>query len=472
MMFIPNYLPCKKIDLCKLPENVEGMFIEITVRNTKWLIVLGHNPCKENTPYFLGHISKGLDMVLANYENFLILGDFNSKVSEIHMKEFCELYDLEDLINVPTCFKNPNNPSSIDVMLTNNPSSIDVMLTNNPSSIDVMLTNNPSSIDVMLTNNPSSIDAMLTNNPSSIDVMLTNNPSSIDVMLTNKKQSFCNSIAIETGLSDCHKMTVTVLKRYIKKQKPRYISYRCYKNFQEGNFRCDLLNYLDTLNDQNITYDGFMNCFTKAINQHAPLKKKLVRGNQAPFITKILSKAIMRRSKLKNRYNKWPTEENERMYKKQRNYCSNLLTKEKKKYFTNLDMKIFEDNKTFWQQVKPLFSVKKSKLQSNIVIIEDGVVYTENNEVAEKLNNFFVEAVNNLDIEPFTTVNEDHISSENVSEIVKNYEFHPSIIKIKENVEIKEKFKFINVNPEIIKDEIDKLNPKKLVLVMIYQLNF
>ena len=61
----------------------------------------------------------------------------------------------------------------------------------------------------------------------------------------------------------------------------------------------------------------------------------------------------------------------------------------------------------------------------------------------------------------FTAVNEDHISSENVSEIIKNYEFHPSIIKIKENVEIKEKFKFVNVNPEIIKDEIDKLNPKK-----------
>ena len=66
----------------------------------------------------------------------------------------------------------------------------------------------------------------------------------------------------------------------------------------------------------------------------------------------------MRRSKLKNRYNKWPTEENERMYKKQRNYCSNLLTKEKKKYFYNLDLKILEDNKTFCQKVKPLFSDK------------------------------------------------------------------------------------------------------------------
>ena len=78
-----------------------------------------------------------------------------------------------------------------------------------------------------------------------------------------------------------------------------------------------------------------------------------------------------------------------------------------------------------------------------------------------KLNNFFVEAVENLDIEPFTIVNENDISSENINEIAKNYELHPSIIKIKENVEIKEKFKFRNVKPEDIKDEIDKLNPKK-----------
>ena len=97
MLFILDYLPFKKLESCSLPEYVEGMFIEITVRDTKWLIVSGYNPRKENASYFLRHISKGLDKVLANYEHFLILGNFNSKVSEIHMKEFCDLYDLENL---------------------------------------------------------------------------------------------------------------------------------------------------------------------------------------------------------------------------------------------------------------------------------------------------------------------------------------------------------------------------------------
>ena len=35
------------------------------------------------------------------------------------MKGFCEMYDLENLIKVPTCYKNVSNPSSINGMLTN-----------------------------------------------------------------------------------------------------------------------------------------------------------------------------------------------------------------------------------------------------------------------------------------------------------------------------------------------------------------
>ena len=57
--------------------------------------------------------------VLADYEHYLILRDFNSQMSETNMKKFCDKYDLENLIKEPTCFKNPNNPSSIDLMLTN-----------------------------------------------------------------------------------------------------------------------------------------------------------------------------------------------------------------------------------------------------------------------------------------------------------------------------------------------------------------
>ena len=44
------------------------------------------------------------------------------------------------------------------------------------------------------------------------------NPKVIDLLLTNKPRSFRNSDTLETGLSNFHKLTLTVLKTYFKKQ--------------------------------------------------------------------------------------------------------------------------------------------------------------------------------------------------------------------------------------------------------------
>ena len=52
------------------------------------------------------------------------------------------------------------------------------------------------------------------------------------------------------------------------------------------------------------------------INKHAPMKEKLFRGNNAPFMNKTLSKAFMKRSKLKNTYNKFPNKANEQLFRK------------------------------------------------------------------------------------------------------------------------------------------------------------
>ena len=48
------------------------------------------------------------------------------------------------------------------------------------------------------------------------------NPSCIDLFLTNRQQYFQQTCAIETGISDFHKMAVTVMNtHYIKRrQKP------------------------------------------------------------------------------------------------------------------------------------------------------------------------------------------------------------------------------------------------------------
>ena len=54
---------------------------------------------------------------------FLILRDFNISMADDNMNNFSETYDLKNLINKPTFYKNASNPSSIDAILMNRPRS-------------------------------------------------------------------------------------------------------------------------------------------------------------------------------------------------------------------------------------------------------------------------------------------------------------------------------------------------------------
>ena len=71
-----------------------------------------------------------------------------------------------------------------------------------------------------------------------------NNPSCIDLFLTNRQQCFRQIHAIETGISDFHKMIVTFMKTHYKKQKQKTIQYRNYKHFHEQSFHFELNNEL------------------------------------------------------------------------------------------------------------------------------------------------------------------------------------------------------------------------------------
>ena len=121
----------------------------------------------------MNQLGPWLDHYMSKYEPFLLLGDINSEMSESVMIDFCAIYNLINLIKEPTCFKNVENPSTIDLILT------------------------------------------------------------------NRGRRFQNSTTIETGLSDHHKLTITVTKSLFQKQVPITTSYRDYKHFNHDLFRND-----------------------------------------------------------------------------------------------------------------------------------------------------------------------------------------------------------------------------------------
>ena len=199
--------------------SIEGFFIELNLRCKKWLLSCNYNSHRSLISEHLSIIGKDLDLLSANYDQILLMGDFNAEPHDHFLMDFCDVYNLKNLIKVPTCFKNPEKPTSIDLMLT------------------------------------------------------------------NSYRSFQNSCAIETGLSDFHKMIVTILKTYFQKKEPKIIQYRDYKNFSEEEYREFLVNLVWD-QDQCPSYDIFLRKCKIALDRRAPLKYKYLRSNHSPFMNK------------------------------------------------------------------------------------------------------------------------------------------------------------------------------------------
>ena len=114
--------------------------------------------------------------------------------------------------------------------------------------------------------------------------------SSIDLILTNRKYSFKYTSSYETGLSDHHHMIYTMLKSSFINIEPKLLNYRDYKNLNFGNFK-DLGEALLICRN---SYDEFKSAFIRALDKHATKKKKCLRRNNKPHITKPLRQAIMK----------------------------------------------------------------------------------------------------------------------------------------------------------------------------------
>ena len=119
------------------------------------------------------------------------MGDFNSEFSENCLNGFYNVNSLKTLNRGATCFKNPSNPSCIDLLLT------------------------------------------------------------------NRQQAFQQTHAVETGISDFHKMVVTVMKTHYKNENGETIQYRNYKTFHEQSFNFETKNKLLKIDINNAELNFF-----------------------------------------------------------------------------------------------------------------------------------------------------------------------------------------------------------------------
>ena len=390
LVYVRDDIPSNLVNLDQKLENFEGLFIELELsKKNKWLLSYSYNPHKGNTKQHLSNISKGLDELNSKYDSILIIGDLNTEMSEPSLNKFFQTYNLESIVNKPTCFKNAKNPSCIDLMLT------------------------------------------------------------------NKQERFLKAKTVETGLSDFHKMVLSVFKTSFKKQKPKIVTYRQYKYFDNEKFRESLITCFST--GKNISYDTFENLVLQTLGKMAPIKQKHIRGNQSPFMNKDIHNAIMTRTRLRNRFRKEPTEMNRLAYKKQRSYCVSLMRQSKKQYYGSLNVNHLTDNKNFWRVVKPNFS-NKILVTNRVVLRDGGKIISDTEKVADTFNKFFVNIGKALKIDKEKqSLVETKYVFDLVLKAIKKYECYPSTARIKDKMN-NNVFSFRKVTYEEILIEINSLD--------------
>ena len=116
-------------------------------------------------------------------------------------------------------------------------------------------------------------------------------------------------------------MTLTFMRKKIKKFKPRIINYRSYNGFSNEYYRKCLFNELkgETFVNNDGEFEKVCDMSIRLLSKHVPRKKKCKRGNQMPFVTKDLSKAIMKRLILRNNYLIDKTDAKRMLCEKQKN---------------------------------------------------------------------------------------------------------------------------------------------------------
>ena len=116
-VYVNISLPSKILSKFQLPINIQIIPFETNLRKEKWLFVCIHTPPSQSNQYFQDILGDLLDFYSQDYDNKVILGDFNLEPSNPRIVSFLNNQNLFNLVKSNTCFKGEG--SCIDSILTN-----------------------------------------------------------------------------------------------------------------------------------------------------------------------------------------------------------------------------------------------------------------------------------------------------------------------------------------------------------------
>ena len=112
LMFYANeQIHSKVLSLESILMGIELILLKFTVKHQRWLCVGIYRPPYQNKKYFIDHLSKTLGQSNCQYDETMLIRDFNLTIDNKSLEHFTSTFDLE-------CFQS-SNPTCIDLILTN-----------------------------------------------------------------------------------------------------------------------------------------------------------------------------------------------------------------------------------------------------------------------------------------------------------------------------------------------------------------
>ena len=217
----------------------------------------------------------------------------------------------------------------------------------------------------------------------------------IDVLLTSHAERYATSGSLHLGLSD-HDLIFTVRKNKNSRPQPRLIEFRSMKNFKLPDFLADLKRVpwssAYTFDNADDVWAHWRALFKDVLDQHVPLKKKWIRGDQLPWISPDLLREISHRNKLFKRHKRNPTSTSWDDYKRQRNKVTSLKRNAVKRFCCDTSLSAKHPGE-FWRKMKPLLPTSSGKNIQGVILVEDSGVVSDPGRVAEVFSDYFANII-------------------------------------------------------------------------------
>ena len=385
VVFVRDDVSRRRLTEVEINKNgFESLCVEITIGKQKTVFACVYKHPSVSNATFKETMCTLIDSLLLKSNDICIFGDLNSCPRKTGViKDLCDYYNLSNLVNKPTCFKGE--------------------------------------------------------------------PSIIDVILVTNKKKYSGVLNCESHVSDFHSWIGAATKRFAPTQKPSRIKYRSYKNFKESDYCFHVLSapfhVAEIFNDVEDMAWFTNKLLSDIIEEHAPLKTKIIKKQSVPYMNACLRKAMYKRNMARNKYRNFGETFHED-YRRQRNLVVKIRKNSLREYFSkNCNIK----DKTFWNTISPFMSDKKSKTP-NIILHEDDQIIIDKSQVCDIFNDYFVNIASSIGFD-------DKITS--VNSAISKHSSHPSIIKIRDGHQITNQFSFEPISTDNIRQKLKAIDPKK-----------